>query len=83
MPITTQTRANRAWDGSGFTHHKAAQNATVRPVNSAIQGLRRPVRSATVPSTGLSRAIRSPATVSAALQREAPATSSPTTPRAK
>ena len=83
MAITTQTSAKAASAGSGLTHQSARVKATVSPVNSAIQGLRRPARSATAPSTGLSSAMATPAAVMAAPHFAVPSTGSPITPRAK
>ena len=63
--------------GSGSAYQSSAVRATVMPTKAAIHGLRRPLRSAMAPSTGLSTATPNPERPMAYPQAALPAVSSP------
>ena len=56
----TQTRAKAIKAGAGSANQSRQDAAAHRKVKAASQGLRRPLRSAMAPKTGLRTAIRMP-----------------------
>ena len=61
VPAPARTRAKATEDWAGVTNQRQAVAAMHSPVNRPSHGLRRPVRSATAPSTGPPRPMTSPA----------------------